>query len=176
MASQVLRCLTATAVLVHSVLGCCWHHAHAGCAGCGQVDQAETADSVSRHVHRHGSRCGHDHEMRPHRHGACRRDAQDILREDLPSIMGPDGALHAWCGKHPPEGPSPDDCHEVTCTYVSTPAPVLADGAGLPPFLLSDACPAQFAPRLRGAVEWTEGDERPLSAAARCALSQVWRL
>ncbi|MGD9855877.1 MAG: hypothetical protein AB7U20_13105 [Planctomycetaceae bacterium] len=84
--------------------------------------------------------------------------------------------LLACCGNHPADDPSDDGCHEASCTYVSTPSPELTGAAGFSTGLLTFANPAVNPGLLRIDQNDADSGPQPLSVAARCALSQVWRL
>lgn len=81
-----------TVMLLHSILGCCWHHGHAhsaaGCQSGSNVDRAVQGRIQRPHSHAGlGHTCSHDHapskspadhEPVPHRHH-CEQGNCDLL-------------------------------------------------------------------------------------------------
>jgi hypothetical protein len=101
----LISTLVATAVALHSVLGCCWHHAHAaeGCEPTAQVaghdeHEHEVASQESEHP------CGC-----PHRHAADLADERPAaLAEDCRHGDLEHGDLQH--GEHDHGGPCPQPC------------------------------------------------------------------
>jgi len=54
--------LTAALLALHTVLGCCWHHAHACTRECGATPSVQASDCrQDRHVDGHGPGCSENH-------------------------------------------------------------------------------------------------------------------
>ena len=72
----VLSSLVASSLLMHAVLGCCWHHGHASSC-CDQSQSAQVAQNCCHHHDDVG--CDDDHDEPaptpckggPHCHGVC---------------------------------------------------------------------------------------------------------
>jgi len=75
---------------VHTVLGCCWHHAHADCA-CETQSDRQIEKRPRRHIH---LGCGDHHHHHPH-----------------PAESSPDIPKPADC-------PHDHQCEELPCIYL----------------------------------------------------------
>lgn len=171
--------LTMSAMLLHSILGCCSHHAHA----CEHGHAVETCDSghdehVGHHrdrdVHKHGSQHqGHAH----HADSGCRHKtsvtAEDIEQPLMAESEHEDRRLPAC-----PHAPCEHDCGSGDCSFtqtsnVRTPTPDDAR-AGLSGVFAS----AHVTPMSVG-ISATFADSGPPGLSVNCCdrpLLQVWRL
>ena len=96
---RIIALTTAVVLLLHSVLGCCWHHAHASeFGGCGQ-------DLLT-----HDGTCSADEDGHERDRDSCPGDS--LLDSHLPS----DGPA-----SDPPGEPTP--CDEGPCFFARTDTP-----------------------------------------------------
>lgn len=162
--------LTLSAMLLHSILGCCSHHAHACEHGHAVENCAVGHDGhegeIVHHGHDHGHHRHHDDE------GDC--DAEHGLAAH--------GDGHVDDESHEcPHGPCGHECQGGDCTYtqtsnVKTPAP--ADGGLWFPLPIVE----QFVSALNGLNGLLlpgQAETGPPDALAACccrAMTQVWRL
>jgi hypothetical protein len=127
MSRGLLPHLTAAILAMHTVLGCCWHHAHACGADCRPTSSVE---SPATHANHDADQCGEEDSGASESHGqhkcvkgACvflrllEDDVAGALHHDLPSIFC------AQSNAIPPRGDS-------------APTPYFAAGALLPPLRL----------------------------------------
>ncbi|WP_171185919.1 hypothetical protein [Alienimonas chondri] len=100
--------VTLAAVLMHAVLGCCMHHAHAGDPCCG----AEPTAAPCHAAHEHGDEA-HDHG---HSHDGAGHDPPDAAGHQHDDPSQGDPHQHKGCG-------------ESECSWLTAPGaacPVLA--------------------------------------------------
>ncbi len=153
MFSTIANLLALIPMLLHSVLGCCWHHEHHRACGpqvaCHAAD--EPAAEIPKHVHDHSAAC-------PNHIDAGGDAADDDSDHPCP---------------HPP-------CSEQRCAVVST---IAGAGAHLilegltcqaPVFVVVSDPPLVTVPSV-GRSEEHRGWLVPLSAQRR-ALAQIWRI
>ncbi len=62
--------ITAIALLLHALLGCCWHHGHAHAMGCDHQHGAALAESAC-HEHSHEHDDAEDSQSQPQPDGGC---------------------------------------------------------------------------------------------------------
>jgi len=145
-------------MLLHGILGCCWHHGHgsacaAECSPVAHRHSERTSGKRASGEHRHV--CGHHHG-----HGADESTADE-----------PSGA--------PKPGPAPHDdgqCHDQVCVYVGSKAPELSQPVL---FLAQWASVVLAMPTAASPAERNLTAEAPPpfgSASETCALLQVWRI
>ena len=67
--------LTAALLALHTVLGCCWHHAH---ALAGDQDSAPTVESPAPHKDHHAGGCG-SNESEKHQRHVCQGNTRIFL-------------------------------------------------------------------------------------------------
>ena len=122
--------LTMIAVLLHSVLGCCSHHAHADSAetACGCVDR--TPDGGRETVDSETHACDHLHEGES--------GDEDCERESARVVVGHDQHQH-------------DDCREEACRYLTSPQVKLPKADVLLPL---DVLPL-VQPKLAASPAWS---------------------
>ena len=163
--------LTMSAMLLHSILGCCTHHAHA----CEHGHVVEGC--VAEHDEHEGESAGHsddghgDHGRQHHGEetdaGHDDHDGLTVAQED-----GHDDHETHEC----PHGPCGFDCEGGDCTYtqsskVKTPAP---GDAGL---WFPLAITHEFVSPVTGLFIADRADSGPPRAAAACCcrtMTQVW--
>lgn len=95
MFSTGLSLLTATSMLIHSIVGCCWHSGHDHT--CDHTAACETA-AVETVEHGHETSCDHDHEADTEHHS----DDDGHQHDDEPC--------------------HPDGCSEHSCVSMLTPS------------------------------------------------------
>lgn len=162
--------LTLSAMLLHSILGCCTHHAHAcehghaveGCvAGHDEHEGEHVGQSHDGHGHDHHRNHGHDDDD-GHEH-----DGLTVAHED-----GHGDHESQEC----PHGPCGFDCEGADCTFtqsskVKTPMP--GDGGLWFPLAITD----EFVSPVTGFVLADRADSGPprASTASCCrTMTQVW--
>lgn len=178
MLSNVTSILTMTAMLLHSILGCCSHHAHACEHG------ESTARCQAEHDQRHpeGLAAGHvdDHEAGHETCSATSDESEHGCREDShsrPQTAHLDdhedrGSLpdrHAPCQQNCDDG----DCRFTLSSAVKTPAP--DEGQFSFPPSATTGCVAVCCAGL-SARHATSGPPGMLPDEYGRALTQVWRL
>jgi hypothetical protein len=88
---RIVAAATATALLVHSLLGCCWHHDHAGCAG--HESDCLLAGAHDEHHHAESATAGptgpqDDDEDSDHQHrSACIEPSCSFVGADGPPVI-----------------------------------------------------------------------------------------
>ena len=90
MFQTVVSFLTFAAMLLHAVLGCCAHHAHAGDGACASGE----AETVERHT-----ACGHGHA-----HHAAETD---VAETDTGEVPAEEPCRH-------------EECDEESCSYLAS--------------------------------------------------------
>jgi hypothetical protein len=175
MFSKLTNILTMTAMLLHSILGCCAHHAH----GCEHGSSADECHSEHVEHHEHASDVAHSchHEADD---SACGSDADDAARESRGDINCQQQLAHVGHESPPhPEGPCQQNCDGGDCRFTQSPevkTPSLQDGR-----LCCPSAPAAFslAPPFRFAAESLAAESRPpraLTTGCCRPMTQVWRL
>ena len=178
MFSNVTSILTMTAMLLHSILGCCAHHAHA----CEHAESAVRCQAEHDESHCEDSAVAHnDHDETGHKacHAAstvavsdCRAVAHLVpetvevnVDEGRESVPHP----HQPCQQNCDDG----DCRFTQSSVVKTPSP--DEGRlSFPVFAVADA-----GSMGRTQVSALRADSRPPDALAgecRRPMLQVWRL
>lgn len=172
--------LTMSAMLLHSILGCCSHHAHA----CEHGHTVETCESG--HDEHAGDRCernadsehGYQHE------GHIHRGADGCLHENSESVEHSEQLTAAELAHDHddvpacPHGPCQHECAGDGCSFtqtseVRTPAP---DDVG---FALSGAFASVHSTPVSGGYSAEFADAGPPGLSVACCdrpLLQVWRL
>ncbi len=102
MLQRSISILATTAVLLHSVFGCCWHHAHAADHVTGLAETASGHGPVGHQCHAHSSRD-------THHPGHVVHHQNDGPREP-----------HAPCQRNPCDG---DACHFAPTAHIKVPGP-----------------------------------------------------
>lgn len=156
----VAKRLLLAVMLIHSVFGCCWHHAHS-CA-CDHETQASTrTNSPASHNHRgcvhrevsHTVRhsCAHHHH---HTHSVV--TGQPLADQDQEPV------------------PHRHQCDHGTCTFVVDSGRIAIPDLDLvQPFIVDFEC--LMRPTAPQAIhEYRETHTFPGTAALRCAVLQVW--
>jgi len=166
--------LTMSAMLLHSILGCCTHHAHA-CEH-GHVVEGCVAGPDQHADHRvELSDAGHeDHGHQDH--GKNRDDGHEHDRGGLTTADedGHDDHESDEC----PHSPCGFDCEGGDCTFtqssrVRTPTP--GDGGLWFPLAIAH----EFVSPVTGLIHVDRSDTGPPRASAACCcrtMTQVWRL
>jgi hypothetical protein len=175
MFSNLTNILTMTAMLLHAVLGCCAHHAHA----CEHGSSAEECQAGHVEHHEHASEVNHSchHEADD---SACGSVADDAERESRGVINRQQEVAHEDHESSPhPEGPCQQNCDGGDCRFTQSPevkTPSLQDGRLCCPSL----CAAfSTAASFRFAAESLAAESRPpraLTTGCRRPMTQVWRL
>lgn len=153
MFSPLASLLALVPLLVHSVLGCCWHHAHESAGGTGETKAfCEARVDPATHAHHASADChGHGHH----------RD----LRSELPG--------------EPPPLPCPhSSCDEERCVIASTSFEVVpqmvAAGLATPgTFMTAVELPNSVCSSVAARHEWRECWLSHSPSQGR-ALTQVW--
>ena len=150
--NRLTHALMIVTMVLHGILGCCWHHGHA--AACASEarrvasPQAVPAETACCHHH------GHDHSLSP----------------DSPGSSGPD---------QQPGDPvdHEHECSDGACVYVGSKAPELSSPIPFQAFLGAEVGLLLKGPA-RNSVDRPVGTPPPhfRSSLASCALLQVWRL
>lgn len=176
MFSKVTSILTMTAMLLHSILGCCAHHAHA----CEHVESAVRCQTEHDECHSEDSEVARN----PH-HGAAHKDCHSAAKTLVAHCRGADHQVpetfqadneesheslpHSPCRQNCDDG----DCRFTQSSVVKTPS----SGEGrlnFPVFAVADSgLPGRTQASVRRA------DSRPPdSLAGECCrpMFQVWRL
>lgn len=83
--------ITVAVLLAHSLLGCCWHHAHASAGGGSQA----CAHDGHGHGHEHGN--GQDGSKGEHQHTTCQEASCVFVRGDGPSPIDQSSVLSIDC-------------------------------------------------------------------------------
>ena len=155
---RVVTLLTLSATLLHAVLGCCAHHAHAGdgtCCASGTQPAEALPEKPQPCCHRH------DHE-----HAAESGAVETAAAADEPR-------------HHGAPAPEPDPCEEESCTSlvaskVTVPADDQAGWLDVIPVSVFAADLSRAVRRLAGPADLSRSG---LPASLRVqALTQVWRL
>jgi hypothetical protein len=175
MFSNLTSILTMTAMLLHSILGCCAHHAHA----CEHGQSAEKCQAV--HVGHHAdeaenARAGHPGEG----HAGCTSQIDDGNHGCRHDADGTQVSAHEEhdSSKHP-QGPCQQNCDGGDCRFTQSPevkTPSLEDGRLCCP---SASAAFSMAPSVHFASEYFAADSgRPRTLATGCCrpMTQVWRL
>jgi hypothetical protein len=152
MVQRSISILAMTAVLLHSVFGCCWHHAHAADHVMGAEETASSHGHAAHHCHSHS---GDD----AHHPGHVARQQDDEPNEP-----------HAPCQHSPCDG---DVCHFAPTVHVKVPGPDesrLTDSTAMVTgaVLLNSRKAVCYRPGVASA-----------EAATRCyarAMTQIWLL
>ena len=126
MSRNVTSILTMAAMLLHSILGCCAHHAHA----CEQVESAVRCQTEHNGLHAEVSEVAHDEHRR-----AAHKDCHSAPRETVthcrgmdhqvqePNLVGDDEVHeplpHSPCQQSCDDG----DCRFTQSSVVRTPSP-----------------------------------------------------
>lgn len=175
MFSKLTSILTTTAMLLHAVLGCCTHHAHACEHGqsaeeC-QVehdehhsDEAEIAHS-GEHGESHAGCSSHGHEMT----NVCRDSA------DGTQIASPESHVPS---QHPHE-PCQQNCDGGDCSFTQSHAvktPSLDEGRLRCPAVCVLALSTIFVGNASVCRESDAGPPDALATACCRPMTQVWRL
>jgi hypothetical protein len=158
MFSRVASLLALLPMLLHSILGCCWHHAHESCCGTGNtwvVCQSTVESPANAHTEHATSTC-HKHKH-THEHEQGTGNAGES-----------------------PTGPCPDSpCDEERCLFASTSTGVLPQTVMLQLgwcnsfFGATVELPAPVNSPVAAREKWL-GRRPPGSAGQRRALTQVW--
>ena len=167
MLQSLTTILTVSAMLLHSIFGCCTHHAHAcehghtveGCVVGHEEHEAENEDH------------GHDH-------GHHRHDGHEDARDAEHGLGVTHEGGHGDHGPHDcPHGPCGFDCEGGDCTYtqsskVKTPAP--GDGGLWFPLAITH----EFVSPVTGLLLLADrADSGPPRASVACCcrtMTQVW--
>jgi len=106
--TAVTHSLMIAVMLLHSICGCCWHHAHGECSDSHAVTDSPRASNSGatcrQHDHQHASSRGtddanhdgeepaepHDHDDAPCEHGSCVYVAGKSLELSQPFTLAPD--------------------------------------------------------------------------------------
>lgn len=150
MFSQVATASTLLAMLVHSVLGCCWHH-----------DHASHRDIVSCAVSGHPE--GDDEIVSPIRKCCGHKHASDAA----PAHQGSD--------ENSPCDHSDGGCVEAHCVYTaSNEAKLPSDLVQFAMLVTPLQATATLCPPSVAVLSAIENGPLPRAAAAVCAQLQVW--
>ena len=148
--SSLVHSLMIAVMLLHSILGCCWHHSHEE-VGCGCVTIA------------------HSDESSGHSHGTCSYSSDYDCDHDH-SDAGP--------GEESRDVPHPNaPCDHDECVYMTgqgLSAPASLDVAFVPS--LDCPCATGLVADIHRRVETAEASPRRASSLDSCALLQVWRV
>ena len=150
----MLRCtltiLTLATMLVHSLFGCCWHHAHAP-----EAPATANVQQKSAHTHCHG------------RPGNARRDVEDA------STISSEGNSEF------PDDHQGRPCDEEVCTFVGSSSVKVKTPSQFPSGG-SLCLPCLTLPAAEARQTLSAGTNRALSTRAPsvriCQLTQVWLL
>ena len=165
--------LTMSVMLLHSILGCCSHHAHA-CEHGHVVEGCVAGHEHESHLVEHSDA---DHEVHGHQHhGEKRDDGYDHDHDGL-TVAHVDGHDHHESHECP-HGPCSFECVGGDCTYtqsskVKTPAP--GDSGLWLPLAITN----EFVSPVTGLILADRFDTgHPRASAACCSrtMTQVWRL
>lgn len=108
MIQSLASLMTASAMLLHAVLGCCVHHDHAHVASSSSSSACSPADESHQHH-------GHAHSAASS-HGACCGEAHQAGTRSEPEVCDRTGG----CG----DEPAPEQaCDEAKCQWVGTEIP-----------------------------------------------------
>ncbi|MEZ6066187.1 MAG: hypothetical protein R3B90_10875 [Planctomycetaceae bacterium] len=147
-------------MLLHSIIGCCWHHAHTG--GGEHVHVAAFAG----HSHGHEDRRHEEHGHEEHGQQDCGHEHQvgEAPEESLPGES--------------PACPSP--CEESRCTFCGTTRLVTAMSSAelLTPLLTGPAKEMMATVAVSQQPQWEccEGTQCSAAALKLRALIQVWQV
>ncbi|MBI1315063.1 hypothetical protein GC176_27545 [bacterium] len=151
--------LTVSVMLLHSILGCCSHHAHACEHGHAVENCAAWHDGNEGEIACHGHQRHHgdepDHGLAAHDDGHGDHESHEC-----------------------PHGPCGHECQGGNCTYTQSPkvkTPALADGRLWFPLSMVE----QFVSALNGSLLPGQSETGPPDALATCCcrpMTQVWRL
>ena len=143
-------------MLIHSVCGSCWHHAHE--CSCGvQTPAGQSCDAHAIRFRR-GAGCS---ERKPN-HGCCHHESPQA-RPAGPLDSEPDPVHHSRC-------------QDASCLFLAPDllaAPRLL--AGLPE-IVTDAGFHAMCPQPVSEEQVRDYRTEPISAVSHCALFQVWRI
>jgi hypothetical protein len=153
--SQFAHCVMLLMMLMHSVSGSCWHHAHE-CSCGAQIPAGSMRDhhatSSSRGA---GASHGKQHD------GCCHQSSQ--VRPEGPHDSAPAPVHHTRCQDAP--------CVFLAAELMTVP-PLLA---GLPEHI-ADAGVHAICPQPVCVEQVRGGRKVSISAVSHCALYQVWRI
>lgn len=175
MFSNLISILTMTAMLLHSILGCCAHHAHA----CEHGQSAENCQP--EHVEHHADEAKNAPAVHlGEGHAGCTSRVDDGDRGCRDEADGTQAIAHDKhdSSKHP-QGPCQQNCDGGDCRFTQSPevkTPSLEDGRLCCP---SASAAFSMAPSVQFAFEYFAADSRPPRALATgCCrpMTQVWRL
>ncbi|MDA1163743.1 MAG: hypothetical protein O3B13_11630 [Planctomycetota bacterium] len=178
MSSSLTSILTISAMLLHSILGCCWHHAHACEHG------VSVGDCAVEHDEHHSvvPEAAHDeHEAGDHQNcsgvDAHAHHGHGNVDHDTPLVANEDGHRQDDSSRHQHDS-CPQNCEGGDCSFtqspqVKTPAP--DDGQLSFPFAAAILAGAPMAGHL--SAHYADSGP-PGSPAASCCrtMTQVWRL
>ena len=141
-------------MLIHSVMGCCWHHRHEG--SCGHASLGATCPAAQLRYSRlsHHSGCEHEHH----------------------ALAGTE-YLHEESSDPASGGPS----HQTPCEHANCTFWVEASQSTLPHFEMLALAGIEYRSELRLSVDQPIISQanfkyEPVTAASRCAVLQVWRI
>ena len=149
--NRLTHALMVVTMVLHGILGCCWHHGHA--AACASEARRVVSPQVAPV---HTGCCHHDH---------CRPQSPDSPGSGTSDEQNDVPAHH----EH--------ECSSAECVYVGSKAPELSHPIPFQAFLgETEVLLTEGPPRssLEGSVEPPPPHFR--SSLASCALLQVWRL
>jgi hypothetical protein len=154
MISQTATALTLLATLLHSMLGCCWHHAHVcACASSGRSPTVRACSDVEQACH--AGTCRHHH--------AIEHAATDVPASDEPVPSGSEREHEH--GR----------CVEGDCVYLASKmlefsaSDLIVAAMELPPAAIVAATAGRF-----GSFSCGHGDQSLIAPPRQRALLQVW--
>jgi len=150
------QAMTVSAMLLHSIFGCCTHHAHA-------CDHGHTVENcAARHEAAEPASSRHDHGL--HRHLDTRPEH--------------DADRHEHRSDDCPHGPCSHECQNGDCMFTLSPrvkSPTPADGCRWFPLAIAEPFLAVAAgPLFAAHAEPAPPDA--LATSCRRTMTQVWRL
>ena len=159
----LVQSLMLAVMLIHSLIGCCWHHRHqcsCGHAGQGAICSAaplRVTESRTARVSQHHSCCGHR---------GCQQAVDQSSKEHAPPQTPRDRE----------ESPHQTRCEHGNCTFL-----VESSGVCLPDFQSLAHALIDCRSTLRQSVDQgmmsrESFKTEPVTAASRCAVLQVWRI
>ena len=168
-ATNILTLLT---VLLHSFLGCCWHHTHDCCANHGDSASVENSSGTVHHGEAATSHdgCGHGHSGHGHSgHGHSGHGHSGHGRQHA------SGNCHLPAG-HLPQGPCRETCEGDHCIYVPSSEVELPDMDQPICLFFMGVVADDFASS--AANYGTSRDAGPIQSPdrANASFTQVWRL
>ena len=104
---SLVALLTLSAILGHAVLGCCWHHAHAGQAECVTLAEHSATDESHARCGHSDADCddtdGHDTGGEGHKENHRHECGEDACKSLIPSKLKlPTSDQVAWTDLLPP--------------------------------------------------------------------------